>query len=67
MKRKLSKTVKATKAPVAKKAKPAAKKRCAVKKDEPRWKVVGDKVVFKPGRYTVADIEAAIRALGGSK
>ena len=47
-------------------AKPHAKRQTA-KKPAPRWKVVGDKVVFKPGRYTLADMKAAQRALGGSK
>ena len=44
-----------------------SKKRPDAKKPAPRWKVVGDKVVFKPGRYTLADMKAAQRALGGSK
>ena len=41
----------------------AAKKRPVAKTPAPRWKVVGDKVLFKPGRYTLADMEAALEAL----
>ena len=42
-----------------------AKKRPGAKKPALRWKVVGDKVVFKPGRYTLSDIKAALKALEG--
>ena len=45
----------------------AAKKRLGAKKPSPRWKVVGDKVVFTPGRYTLSDIKSALRALEGAK
>ena len=66
MKSKLAKTVKSGKAPAQKKAK-STTKRVAAKKTAPRWKVVGDKVVFKPGRYTLADIESALKALERGK
>lgn len=47
-------------------AKPRAK-RPGAKRPAPRWKVVGDKVVFTPGRYTLSDIKSALRALEGAK
>lgn len=47
----------------AKKNAASAKKRGVVKKDAPRGKVVGGKVVFKPGLYTAAELEAALKAL----
>lgn len=65
MKSKLSKTVKSGKVPAQKKAK-STTKRVAAKKTAPRWKVVGDTVIFKPGRYTLADMEAALRVLKGA-
>ena len=34
-----------------------------VAKPKTKWKVVGDKVVFNPGRYTLADMKAALKAL----
>lgn len=65
MKRMSSKSQK--KVETQKKKTMTSKKRPDAKKPAPRWKVVGDKVVFKPGRYTLADMKAAQRALGGSK
>ena len=41
------------------------KKRFTVKKVTPRWKVVGNKVHFPPGDYTLTDIETALKAIKG--
>ena len=56
-----SKSQKQVKSP--KKKTSVAKKRPSAKTPALRWKVVGDKVVFKSGRYTLADMEAALKAL----
>ena len=61
MKRMSSKSQKHMETPKTKTS--AAKKRLGAKKPAPRWKVVGDKVVFNPGRYTLADMKAALKAL----
>ena len=53
------------KASVQKKSKPVTK-RATAKKSVPKWKVVGGKVLFESGDYTLADIEAALKALEGS-
>ena len=65
MKRMSSKSQK--KVETQKKKTTTSKKRPDAKKPAPRWKVVGDKVVFKPGRYTLADMKAALKALEGAK